>query len=205
MEQRMRPTFLAVLLFSPSLTIASAQSIQVQQASLFIQPMDGEPRLCGAEFTVVYLDRYKQGGIGAVNGSLSLTHKAGDVVVRLVFTASDFPAGQAKPGEPFDVTSVTLANGEEVMKASEQVALPPARATFATAFYLPDSTSILSALQEDTLSLRFNRAIGGQEYRVPISLAQNLTNGQDAGAYEACVKTVLGKGMEEMKSAAGQK
>ena len=193
---------LAIALFGPS--YAFGQTVQHQEAEMFVQTADGMPRSCGTEFEVVYTDDVdRPGQFGAISGSIAFAEANGNFVALLKFTPADFPNGPAGKPAPFTTASVSLDVGAGPLPPAKRYTCETNPAFSVCGVYgSPESAAIYTGLQRGALALHFNRKPGDLDHTLPLSRTAGLRNPQAVSAYESCISTTAQRALDRSKAVA---
>ena len=187
---------LALAIFGSS--CALGQTVQQQEAEVFVQTADGMPRSCGTEFEVVYTDDVdRPGQVGAISGSIAFAEANGNFVALLKFTPMDFPNGPAGKPAPFAAATVSLDAGTGPLPPTRRYACETnPNASVCGVYGSPESVTIYTGLRNGTLALHFNRKPGDLDHTLPLSRTAGLRNPEAVGAYETCISTTAQRAID---------
>lgn len=188
----------------PSRVLAVSQTLWTKAYPL---TRGGELAGCSIEFNAFTKDHiYRQGGLVGLAGSISLNlseeSKAIPVFVGLKLVIKDYEGEASTPNPPTQIHLVT--SDGTVWKGDDSKSFLSDTPGGRTQMLLPDDTMVKAFADigdTSTLTVAFNRRIGGTDIRVPIDLLVTDTEPQSGkpvrssatlDVWRRCVLKVLG-------------
>jgi hypothetical protein len=172
---------------------ANAQEVQKAGGSYFVQTVSGAPRLCGYEFTTVFLDKtYKQGALSAVAGSLVWADGKNGFALLLKVNGIDYPGAEKldMTMQRFRPYSAYLASANEPTMAAKPGGCEDPL-SFCSVIDGDGAVQGLTQFLNGNLELVFNRIDGGLDIRLPVKedvSDPTFVSGQHA--FAGCLKAV---------------
>jgi hypothetical protein len=180
-----------------SLGPATAQNdVHERNIEYFSETSSGEPIGCGMEFTFIFVDRaYSHGKFAGIDGTLTNFIKDGNLWTTLKLAGFDFPDGLTAKSHPsFPIYDASLDVDGQLFRPTrfncEAVNEYCGRLEFV------DSMKVLNAVDEQGVTLKFNRAKGDFDYNIklssePGSNQDRQTYFDDRTKYLKCMSNIL--------------
>jgi hypothetical protein len=182
---------LLIIALGISLQAVAQDAVIVSKATYYTQTKAGQYFICGIDFSTVYRDNtYRQGGLSAINGSLSWMETNGNFDILVKVAGVDLQGPTMEGAAPFSMDTVHLAIKDSSVIVTRGKC-EDAR-FFCGIVRLPDSMDALDALRSHGLQIGFNRQANGLDEAFPIDGSLEGTSDKQAiGAFRACELKLL--------------
>ena len=141
--------------------------VSYREIEFYSQTADGNPSVCGTEFTYLFQDNsYKKGAAAGLHGSVAWNVTAqGGFLALLKMTGMDFPNGLTKGGPViFPINTAAIRVGDKVLRPT-QYTCEKNDGSFCGGFGAMDASYINIAMEgSPKATLIFNRVKGGLDY-----------------------------------------